>query len=294
MMFSRNLHRRLTYTISALFFLSLAGYSQVIEIDSVKITPTYLPAAIIDKPYTEPASLHSTITRITAADIESKGAVTLIDALNYIPGGLTESRGRQVKQFFSVRGQKYPYPDYSINGVWQKEFEELPYFFSATDIEEINIIRSSAALLTGLSGMAGVIDIRMREYEHSETSLRSEYGTFNSLHTSIRHGNTMGKFSWAAGAGFDKTSGPEGKHAAEAMTNLNTRFSLKLSEKLGIRGNVFYLDGSREMALAVPPADQRYIAMVQGFDPFTARLTNIKLNYRPSTIFSSDLQLFFS
>ena len=68
----------------------------------------------------------------------------------------------QVKQFFSVRGQEYPYPDYALNGIWQQEFEELPYFISASDIEKIEIVRSSAALLTGLSGIEGLISIRTR------------------------------------------------------------------------------------------------------------------------------------
>jgi hypothetical protein len=39
-------------------------------------------------------------------------------------GALTETCGRPVKQFFSIRGQKYPYPDYALNGIWQQEFEQ--------------------------------------------------------------------------------------------------------------------------------------------------------------------------
>jgi len=75
------------------------------------------------RPYTEPNSLFSSISKLSGAVIKKQGAVNLIEAMNYVPDGLIESRGRQVKQFFSVRGQKYPYPDYAIDGVWQKEFE---------------------------------------------------------------------------------------------------------------------------------------------------------------------------
>jgi outer membrane receptor protein involved in Fe transport len=120
--------------------------------------------------------------------------------MSYIPGGLTETRGRQVKQFFSVRGQKYPYPDYALNGIWQQEFEELPYFISASDIEKIEVVRSSAALLTGLSGIEGLINITTREYTSPETTLELEYGSFNSSHSSS--GGKIG-FS-AAGAGYDR------------------------------------------------------------------------------------------
>ena len=98
-------------------------------IDSVIITARKASRDLMAKPYTEPNSILPSISKISHNDIIKQGATNVVEAMNYIPGGLIETRGRQVKQFFSVRGQKYPYPDYAINGVWQKEFEELPYFF---------------------------------------------------------------------------------------------------------------------------------------------------------------------
>jgi len=294
MTYSRTGLRPILIFLCFMLLTSGTAFSQLIEIDSVTIKPSYLPEAIIKKPNSEPVSLQSSVITISAKEISGKGALTLIDALNYIPGGFTETRGRQVKQFFSVRGQKYPYPEYSINGVWQKEFEELPYFFSSSDIEEIEIVRSSAALLKGLSGLAGIIDIKMREYSEPETGIRAEYGTFNTIHTSIRHGNRIGKFSFAAGAGFDHTDGPAGLHAGEEMLNLSTRISWDISDKIKVSGNAFYLDGKRDLALAVYPADQKYIDMVQSFDPYRALLTNLKLSYHPLPRYTSELQLFFS
>jgi outer membrane receptor protein involved in Fe transport len=265
-----------------------------IEIDSITIKAKIPPADPVARPYTEPVSLLPVISKISYSDISKQGAVTLIDAMNYIPGGFTETRGRQVKQFFSVRGQKYPYPAYAINGVWQKEFEELPYFFSASDIEEIEIIRSSAALLTGLSGLAGLINIKTREYTSFETTVDLEYGTFNSLHSHVSTGNKIGRIDYAAGIGFVRTSGPSRRHAKEAMADLYTRFNWQISDKLGLNANLFYLDGERQMAIALPPADQRYLDMKQGFDPYKALLSNLKLTYRPNSTLSSELQIFYS
>ena len=264
------------------------------EIDSITIQAKIRPADPVARPYTEPVSLLPVISKISYTDIRNQGAVTLIDAMNYIPGGFTETRGRQVKQFFSVRGQKYPYPDYAINGVWQKEFEELPYFFSASDIEEIEIVRSSAALLTGLSGLAGLINIKTREYTSPETTVDLEYGSYSTLHSHISAGNKIGRISYAAGAGFDRTSGPSGRHAKEAMADLYTRLNWQITDKLGVNANLFYLNGERQMALALPPADQRYLDMIQGFDPYKALLSNIKMTYRPNTRLSSELQVFYS
>ena len=120
--------------------------------------------------------------------IGRRGAATVIEALEQVPGAWVETRGRKVKQFFSVRGQKYPYPEYSVDGAWQREFHELPYFFSAAEVERIKVVRSSAALLKGLSGLAGVVDIVPREYGAPETSAEVEYGTFGGYRLRLGHG----------------------------------------------------------------------------------------------------------
>lgn len=264
------------------------------KIDSVNITAPKEYRSLLKEPYTEPFSLLPAISTISVRQIQKQGAVNLIDAMTYVPGGLTETRGRQVKQFFSVRGQKYPYPDYALNGIWQQEFEELPYFISASDVEKIEIVRSSAALLTGLSGIEGLINIRTREYTSPEASLELEYGSYNSIHTHLSGGGRIGRFSYAAGTGFDKSDGPEGKHSKEVMGTFYSRFSWELSDKLNLLGSLYFLDGKRELTIAEPPADQRYINMKQNFDPYWSVLSNVKMIYKPIGNVSSELQLFYS
>ncbi len=268
--------------------------SKTIEIDSVTIRARRETRSLMKKPYTEPNSLSTSISKLSNADIKRQGATNLVEAMNFIPGGLIETRGRQVKQFFSVRGQKYPYPDYAIDGVWQKEFEELPYFFSTSDIEEIEIVRSSAALLTGLSGMAGIINVKTREYTTPETNIELEYGSYNSIHTHLSNGSKIGNFSYSAGIGYDKSDGPSGKHSKEEMADLFTQVKWQPSEKLSVKANVFYLDGKRELRIAELPADKRYRDMIQNFDPVRAVLTNIKTVYSPNEKLSSELQVFYS
>jgi hypothetical protein len=264
------------------------------QIDSVNITAEKEFRSLMFKPYTEPLSISPAISKVSHAEIIRQGAKTVVDALNYVPGALIETRGRQVKQFFSVRGQMYPYPNYALNGVWQQEFEELPYFFSASDIEDIEIVRTSAALLTGLSGMAGLVNIKTREFIKPEADLEMEYGSFNSSHTHLSGGSRIGNFSFSAGAGYDKTDGPEGKHAKEEMLNIYTQVNWQPSAKLNVKANVFYLDGKRQLAKAEPPADKKYQDMLQSFDPYRALLSNIKMVYRPGEKLSSELQIFYS
>ena len=268
--------------------------SKTYEIDTVLITARKASRDLMAKPYTEPNSLLPSISKISHDDILKQGATNVVEAMKYIPGGLIETRGRQVKQFFSVRGQKYPYPDYALNGVWQKEFEELPYFFSTSDIEEIEIIRSSAALLTGLSGLAGLINIKTREYSGPETTIELEYGSFNNLHSHVSNGNKFGRFSYAAGIGYDKSDGPTGKHAKEEVADFFSQLNWQPSGKLSIKAGLFYLDINRQLRIAELPADKRYRDMIQNFDPYKSLLSNLKMVYRPGEKFSSELQLFYS
>ena len=266
---------------------------QLFEIDSVAITGTR-ERNYISFPSIEPISIEHVISRVTDKDIKKQGAITLIDAMKFVPGALTETRGRKVKHFFSVRGQKYPYPQYSINGIWQREFEEMPYFISASNIEEIEIIRSSAALVTGLSGLVGVINVKTKEYDKPETSAELEYGTFNTLHSHVSHGAKREKFSYAAGIGYDKTEGPDKKNAAEEISSLYCRFDWYPSEKLTVSSNLYYMDGKRELALAEEPASKRFREEISSYDQIRSTLSNLKLNYKPNDKASTELQIYYT
>jgi outer membrane receptor protein involved in Fe transport len=266
---------------------------KVVLIDSVGVMGrrkhNYMSA-----PTLEPLSLDPVISTVTRLNIEKQGAISLIDAIKYVPGALTETRGRKVKHFFSVRGQKYPYPDYAINGIWQREFHEMPYFFSASDIEEVEIIRSSAALLTGLSGLVGVINIKTRKYDKPETSAELEYGTFNTLHFHASHGARYNKISYAAGVGYDKTNGPDQKNAAEGIGNLFCRVNWQPVKELVISTNLYYLDGKRELALGEEPAGKRFREEISSFNQVRSTLSNLKVNYRPNEKSSTEVQVYYT
>jgi len=266
---------------------------KVVSFDSVVII-SKKKHNYISTPTLEPLSMKTVTTRVSRHDIERQGATSLIDAIKFIPGALTETRGRKVKHFFSVRGQKYPYPDYAINGIWQREFTEMPYFISANDIEEIEIIRSSAALLTGLSGLAGIINIKTRNYKQPETSAELEYGTFNTLHLHASHGASYEKISYAAGLGYDKTNGPDKKNGAEKIGNLFSRINWHPSKELNVSANLYYLDGKRELALAEKPAGKRFREEISSYDQIRSTLSNLKLNYKPNNNVSTEVQIYYT
>jgi len=235
---------------------------------------------VLSAPDLKSEALDLSVTEIPRVTIERQHAKTLVDAMSYMPGAMIENRGRKVKQFLSFRGQRYPYPDYAVDGVWQKEFLELPYFFSSQDIEALEIMRSSAVLLTGLSTMAGVVNVKTREYDESETTARLEYGSYQTMRGHLSHGGKVNAFSYAGGLGFSKTEGPENKNAAERVANAFGKIKWEPSRNFFLQTSAFYLTADRELLLAQPPADSSYWKKVDAYDPVKALLLTLSSRYR--------------
>lgn len=249
---------------------------------------------LLEMPQTESVGLELSTSTITREEILRHGSKTIIEALNFIPGALIETRGRKVKQFFSVRGQKYPYPEYSINGVWQREFLETSYHYPTTNIERIEVLRSSAALLTGINGMAGVVNIIPREYDSPETSLSLEYGTFGTFRSTISNGAKIGNLSYATGIGIEHTDGPSGMHAEEDMMSFNGNFKWTPTPNLSIRYYLFHNSGKRELRLAEPPAASRFLNELGSYDPVRSTLTNLKVDYKFSKKSNTEFLIYYT
>jgi SAM-dependent methyltransferase len=249
---------------------------------------------LVKKPTLESPALEPARTVISKSNIRKQGAKTIIEALEYVPGGWVETRGRKVKQFFSIRGQKYPYPEYAIAGAWQREFHELPYFFSASDIERIEVIRSSAALLTGLSGMTGIINIIPREYDRPETSAELEYGSYQGYRAHLSHGAKRDNISYALSFGPAHTGGPGGSNADENIWTARGSFRWTPRDDVSVETNIFHLDGRRELTRAEPPAASRFQNILSEFNPFRATLVNGKIHRRYGEKASTELQWQFA
>lgn len=238
-----------------------------------------------------PASLLTSVTRISAAEMEKQGAVTLMDALKFVPGGWTENRGRKTKQFFSVRGQKYPYPDYSINGVWQKEFEETGYFLSALDIESVEIVRSSSALVKGLSGLTGVVDVKTKKPEKETVSLLAKYGDLNQYVSHLQYGNKINDIAFTTSASLFGTDGPAGKNGKERIANFHGNFDWEINRKLGLSAGTTWIQGLRQLTNIDGEIGANNIkTRIDKYDPVRTLLSYAKLMYQADDGSSTELQ----
>ncbi len=238
-----------------------------------------------------PASILPAMTTVSTLEIEKQGAVTLVDALKYVPGGWTETRGRKTKSFFTIRGQKYPYPDYSINGIWQKEFEETGYFLSALDIESIEIVRSSSALVKGLSGITGVVDIKTKQVEREAVSLLAKYGELNNYFTNLQYGNKINDISFNTSVAFFGTDGPKDKNGKEQIGNFNGNLDWKISNKLKLYAGATYINGLRQLvSIDKESGTPNLTNRIEKYDPVRTLLSYAKLNYYGKSGSETELQ----
>lgn len=259
--------------------LRIALLSEKIEIEGINVYGNYFVTGRDTLINRVPLSILPATTRVTAIEIEKQGAVTLTDAVKYVPGGWTENRGRKTKQFFSVRGQKYPYPDYSINGIWQKEFEETVYFFSALDIESVEIVRSSSALVKGLSGLTGVVDVKTKKPESETISLLAKYGEQNNYVANLQYGNKISDVSFNASTALFGTDGPPGRRGKERIANFHGNMDWDINTKFKFTAGATYIEGLREFVSIIEPGAPNIRNREEKFDPVRTLLSYVKLNY---------------
>jgi outer membrane cobalamin receptor len=254
----------------------------VLEVDTIRQTITVnARQQLMDRPLSEPESLQIAISSVSRHQMDLQGAKNVLEGLNFLPGAWTETRGRKVKQFISFRGQKYPYPEYAVDGALFREFHEVPYFISSADVERVDVLRSGASMLSGISGLTGIIDIVPRRYEKRETGILAEYGSRNSFRAHASQGQKLGTVSYGLGLDALRTGGPDDRRGDERMINLFATVSWKPKPFLTFSTTALYLRGKSELVQAVPPADKRYQIAVESYDPIKTTVVSFKTLYQP-------------
>jgi iron complex outermembrane receptor protein len=250
----------------------LAEEAEVIEGGKVIVEADKPARNLLKTPAAESAALEIATSTVDSRDITLQNAATLTDAMNFAPGILTETRGRKYKSFTSFRGQIYPYPTYALNGIWQREFQELVYMLPASQIEQIEMIRSSGTLLLGLGDITGVINIIPKRYEKPTTVIEGDAGTFNTWRAGIAHGSTVSNGWYTVGATAFATDGPSGRNAAERAESIYGYGGLQARDRLYFEGQFFAIEGSRELMRPDPdgPAQNTLKNRTEEYDPFNA------------------------
>jgi iron complex outermembrane receptor protein len=226
---------------------------------------------LLSNPTLESASLEIATSTVESEQIRLQAPANLVEALEFATGMFVEERGRKEKQLVSFRGQIYPYPDYALNGVWQRSFYEVPSFLPAEAVERIEILRSGGAIMVGPnSGLVGAINIVPRRFDEQTTIFDVMYGSHNTFRESVVHGNRLERGYYTLGLSRYSTDGPEDENAAERFTTLFGTAGYDPADGVHLEITGFYLDGQRELRLIQDPGMTPFKTRYEQFDPYTS------------------------
>lgn len=250
-------------------------------------------------PTIQPLSLQTAVETVGSEKMKEIGAVNAMQALKYTVAGNLTDLGRKRRNMVTVRGSSV---DNAIDGISFYQATQLPDAINALStgvIEEVEITRSSNALLMGYSGLNGVVNYKTKSFDKFTTLLDFESGSYGKVHGNATVGGKFKGFKYVFSASKDQTDGPKDRNAAEDMLNLYGKLEYNYKDKLNVGVQHFYMNGMREFAQmqdvnlpnATLPASNK--AQIWKFDPLTFRITTAKLVWTPTKRFTSEAQFYY-
>jgi vitamin B12 transporter len=209
----------LRVSCSAFSFLALASMNPVqAQVSGAESTPTtdedeVIIRSILEQPVSGPTRSDSTVqdlTRptyvVTQADIKARGARTVQEALQYVPGVVADGTaggqlGAQSAQF--LRGASSAQVLILLDGRPINDKGNGGGFdlstFTTTNVERIEVIPGGGSALYGSDAIGGIINIVSKKpTTKPETELGLNIGSFGYNQVSIANRGKSGKIGWLA------------------------------------------------------------------------------------------------
>ncbi|MBU4053180.1 MAG: TonB-dependent receptor [Proteobacteria bacterium] len=201
----------------------------------------------------------STVSEITALDIEKKNASNLGDALKWIPG-VHVRQGRTKEGFYiTLRGYEQENVLILLDGIpLNVPYEGLVNLadIPVENIARIKVVKGNASALYGPNAMGGVVNVITKKGT-DKPSLSGTYSVsdYNTHHLVATHGWQVGNFSYFVGAAHQQSDGwkladtyayPETVYASMAASPANpgTLPNVPIAPDSGKRENSDYRKNS--------------------------------------------------
>lgn len=164
-------------------------------VDGVVVVATRTPTPV--------AEVASSVTLITAADIEANQWRTLPDVLADAPGlSVVQTGGTGGQTSVFIRGANANHTKVLIDGIDASDPSVGAFDFGQTltsAISRVEILRGPQSSLYGSDALGGVVSITTHEGHgppHLEAAI--EGGSFDTLNEQVSAGGSAGRLSWAA------------------------------------------------------------------------------------------------
>lgn len=243
------------------------------EIETIEITATRTPIPSVD--------IASTVTIITAEDIEKRQTFALPDLLNTLPGiAVARAGGVGGQAQLRMRGGEANQTLVLIDGVQindpaagdEVQFELL----STTEIERIEIVRGPLSAAWGSDAVSGVINIVTKKGEGNlNVTTNGEAGAFGTYRFGGSIGAGSDKSNFRLGASYSDSEGSNASRTGDEddgyrTFTLNATAGFKPGETSSLLFSLRHTDARNEFD---------GIDFLTGFPADTDRVTNTAKTY---------------
>lgn len=176
-------------------------------------------------------NLATTVDEVTIDDITSKGAQTIAEALEFIPG-ITIAKSGKNESHVSVRGFEQRQVKVLIDGVPAHEtyFGTVDLSMLPIDaVSKITIIKGASSVLYGSNTLGGVINIITKKGgKIPYTSFTTSFGDNGTSNYTVNHGATIGNFNYWFSGGYHTSDGfnlSDNFDKNNSVTGLGTQYN---------------------------------------------------------------------
>jgi outer membrane receptor for ferrienterochelin and colicin len=156
-------------------------------------------------------NLATTVTEVTAEDIKQRGARTLADALEMLPGVDVARSSKKNESFVQIRGFNDQDVKILIDGVpvyeqysRQLDLSQIP----TSSIAKITVTKGASSVLYGANAMGGVINIITKTASNKPTAAATiALGDYGTEEYSVSAGAPLGKFNYWLGYSYRHSDG---------------------------------------------------------------------------------------
>lgn len=216
----------------------------IITLGACLSTPAWAGDLVVtaNRVETEANQLGSSVTVITAEEIEQKQLKTVAEVLRYVPGlSVSNTGGAGRATAVRIRGAESYHTKLIVDGVDLSDpsSSQPQYDFGhllAADIERIEVVRGPQSLLYGGEAMGGVINIITKRGEGApKVSAMAEVGSNHSYTGSVGLRGQQDRVSYAVTASHMQTDGISAAEQRNGNSENDPYWNQTLTGQFGIQ-----------------------------------------------------------
>jgi outer membrane receptor protein involved in Fe transport len=156
------------------------------------------------------ANLATTVTEVTAEDFKQRGAQTVAEALEQLPGVFVQRGAKKGESYVSIRGFNDNDVKIMIDGVavYEQYSRQIDLAqFPIDNVAKITVTKGASSVLYGPNAMGGVINIITKTASKPMATASAAWGDYGTEHYSFSAGAPIGDFTVYGGYSYRHSNG---------------------------------------------------------------------------------------